>query len=419
MRTLSIVVALLLVGCNGGNDTEADEALASRTWYADVKPVVDRHCVRCHDGVGLGPGDFTDPDLAKAYAPLMVAKIAAGQMPPPAADPTCHDYADSDTFYADPAIADIVQGWIDNDYALGEPGATPTGKPAIQQLSRRDLEVRTAAPYTPEFVENNEYRCFVLDIDTSSELYVSGFEPIIDNGAISHHTVFFVDPTGNAGEYVTDEATQSWRCPEVVPDPNWLMLHAWAPGNNPIEFQDGLAMPVEAGSKLILQMHYYDSGESVQDDPGYWLKLEPDGGRQTMYFLPLGPEGFTIPAGVASHVEEESYVLDWGLPLTTTIYGVFPHMHVLGSAYEFTATHPDGTEACISRAAAYDFSNQPTYWFDDPIELPENSSVSISCTYDNSSGNADQINDPPVDVTWGENTDQEMCYALMYATIAP
>jgi hypothetical protein len=90
-------------------------------------------------------------------------------------------------------------------------------------------------------------------------------------------------------------------------------------------------------------------------------------------------------------------------------------MHLLGTAYDFHADGDSG-ETCISRASDYDFSMQPTYWFEDPITLPTTDTLSVSCTWDNSADNPLQPNDPPVDVTWGENTQQEMCYGFFYVT---
>jgi hypothetical protein len=111
--------------------------------------------------------------------------------------------------------------------------------------------------------------------------------------------------------------------------------------------------------------------------------------------------------------------LYWGYPgLTTTFFGVFPHMHVLGKKYKFTVTDGNGDEHCIAEADAYDFANQPTYWFKEPISFDDDSTLHVQCTYDNSAGNPDQINNPPIDVSWGENTNQEMCFALLYGTIS-
>ena len=418
MRQSVLFLFFGLSACTG-SDGEGTEPAA--TWYRDAKPVLDQHCVRCHNGSGLGPGDFSDPTSAKAYATAMIARIDAGEMPPPAADPSCHPYENADRFFLDPAARDTLQAWIDSDYALGDPDTEPEGPAAIPELTSRDLTLRTAAPYSPQFVDRNEYRCFLLDLDTSTDLWITGFEPIIDQSSISHHTVLFVDPYGTADQYVEDDATQSWRCPDVVPDENWSMLHAWAPGNNPVEFPPGYAMPIAAGSKVILQMHYFDGGSAVPDEPGYYFSTRnnPPDFEKTMYFIGLGPQDFTIPAGDANVPVDITVPLDdlIGLPMTTTLYGVFPHMHVLGKAYSFTASGPDGDQ-CISEADGYDFANQPTYWFEEPIVLSPGSSVHVQCTYDNSAGNEDQLNDPPVDVTYGENTDQEMCFALLYATLS-
>jgi hypothetical protein len=416
----TIATTLLLAACNGSDDTGDD--VETPTWYANAKPVLDQHCVRCHNGSDLGPGNFTDPIVAEAYAPAMIARIDAGEMPPPAADPDCHEYENADRFFLEPEARDVLQGWIDGGYMLGDPATEPEGPPAVPELTSRDVTLKTAAPYLPQFEDLNEYRCFVLDLDTSSEIWITGFEPIIDQSAISHHTVFFIDPNGDAEQYVEDEVTQSWKCPEVMPDPSWSLLHAWAPGSNPVEFPPGHAMRVNAGSQVILQMHYFDGGFHEADEPGYYFSTTdaPPDPNKEMYFLPAGPEDFTIPAGDASYKVSDDLELSWGAPypLTTTLFGVFPHMHVLGKKYKFTATEPDGDDVCIAEADAYDFANQPTYWFVDPIALPDGSTLHVQCTYDNSASNPDQINNPPIDVTWGENTNQEMCYALLYATIS-
>jgi len=422
MRSKTIATTILLAACSGTSD-DGDETPEATTWYANAKPALDQYCVRCHNGSGLGPGNFADPATAEAYAPGMIARIDAGEMPPPAADPACHEYESSDRFFLDPDARDTLQAWIDGGYELGDPATEPEGPPAIRTLERRDIEIHTAAPYLPQFVDDNEYRCLLLDLDTSSDLWITGFEPIIDQAAISHHTVFFIDPYGDAQQYVEDEATQSWKCPQVFPDPTWQLLHAWARGNNPVEFEPGQAMLVNQGSQVILQMHYYDGGAHEADSPGYYFSTtdEPPEPANIMYFIGAGPEDFTIPAGDDSFKVSDDLVLNWGYPgypITTTLYGVFPHMHVLGKKYSFTATDAGGDDVCIAEADAYDFANQPTYWFKEPIALPEGSTIHVQCAYDNSAGNPDQLNDPPLDVSWGENTNQEMCYALLYGTIA-
>ena len=40
--------------------------------------------------------------------------------------------------------------------------------------------------------------------------------------------------------------------------------------------------------------------------------------------------------------------------------------------------------------------------------------VKVTCTWDNSAENPNQQNDPPVDVGFGEHTDDEMCFGFTY-----
>jgi hypothetical protein len=163
-------------------------------------------------------------------------------------------------------------------------------------------------------------------------------------------------------------------------------------------------------------MHYFQGTTDVQaDQPGYAFTLA-DSVDKEMYYLPVGPLWFTIPAG------DPAYTKTFTVPVwlvssgSLDVWGAFPHMHVLGTAYDFHAEKNDGSETCISRADQYDFTLQPTYWFADPITVDASDTISVSCTWDNSPNNPLQFNDPPQDVHWGENTQDEMCYGFLYVT---
>jgi hypothetical protein len=54
------------------------------------------------------------------------------------------------------------------------------------------------------------------------------------------------------------------------------------------------------------------------------------------------------------------------------------------------------------------------------VPLPKGTVVHLEATFDNSAENPNNPNDPPRDVTWGEQTTDEMCIAfLQYATAHP
>lgn len=423
-REHRVVVALLaLTACGKDDDgvtVDSDPpAAAGPTFAEEVRPMLAANCARCHGESALAALDFTDPAVAAAWAPAMVQRIEAGEMPPPAPDPSCHPYRGSEHLQLDPALLPLLEEWIDAGTPIGDMAtAAPLVPWAPTTLSRRDAELRPPAAYTPQFVEANEYRCFLVD-DIEQTTFVTGIEALIDNAAISHHVVLFVDPSAGSDANVEDAATRSWRCPDVLPEDDWQFLHAWAPSGEAVEFPEGMGMRLPAGSQLVLQMHYYDApGDTPADLPGYGLKLA-DEVADELFYLGLGPESFTIPAGEARFTETMELPMEYLTygQFSLDVYGLMPHMHVLGAAYDFRATSPSGDDACISRADDYDFAMQPTYWFDEPVRIGATDLLSISCTWDNSAGNPRQLSDPPRDVTWGENTQEEMCYALMYAAI--
>ena len=419
MKTLRLFVAsLILVGC-GGQGSPFDEASPEVTWHRDVQPLVMEHCGRCHDGMGVGPGDFTQYDVSAALSELMVARIDAGDMPPPTADPECADYLGSERMTLTETEKEVFRAWIEAGSPEGSPSDASDDLFQAPTLDNPDLETYAAAAYVPQYLDNNnEYRCFLLDFSPSEDVYLTAIEPLIDQIAISHHSVLFMDPSGTAHTQVTDASTQSWNCPDVIPDISWLPTYAWAPGNNLIEMPEGFGMRARAGSQFVLQMHYFAASEDAYgtaDLPGYAFETA-DEVDDEIVLLPLGPSGFTIPAGEADYTVSESYALGQILGTGLKFYGSFPHMHVLGSRYSFRV---EGglADRCVSQSDRYDFDNQPTYWFKEPVSMASDQEIVIECSYDNTAENPQQMNSPPIDVFYGERTDQEMCFALLYARL--
>ncbi|MBX2796053.1 MAG: hypothetical protein KTR31_00250 [Myxococcales bacterium] len=417
MRLSIGALGIVCLGCKPvlvGSPTEVEEA--DVVFHRDVAPVLAAHCGRCHDGSGVGPGNLLDYADAFALGEVMLSEIEAGRMPPPAADPDCHPYQGGDWMVLPDAARDVIARWVELGKPEGEEvqGALPVGGPI--PLSRTDVELVAQAPYVPDFVDSNEYRCFLLG-EAEADAFIAGFDFLVDQRSVSHHALFFKDPNGGSEALIEDPATGSWRCPEVLPQPEWELIHAWAPSGGALEFPYGMGLPVTAGTQFVVQMHYFDGGAPVADQPGYALKLEDAVDRELLY-LPVGPTEFQIPAGdpsfSATELVEMSLVTLFGV-LEFDVWGVLPHMHVLGSGYDFHGVSATGDQKCISRAAAYDFDMQPTYWFDEPVELTSTDTLSVTCTWDNSADNPDQPSQPPVDVFWGENTQEEMCFALLYA----
>ena len=130
---------------------------------------------------------------------------------------------------------------------------------------------------------------------------------------------------------------------------------------------------------------------------------------------PFGPTSFQIPAGDAAYSKSSGFTIPTGIK--AKVYGTFPHMHNLGSGYHLQIKKNDETEQCILHSDGWNFNNQLTYMFPEPIQLEGGDNVEFECTWNNSKSNTSRPLEEPVDTRYGERTDEEMCFAFTFLSI--
>jgi hypothetical protein len=89
-----------------------------------------------------------------------------------------------------------------------------------------------------------------------------------------------------------------------------------------------------------------------------------------------------------------------------TIYSLSPHMHVRGLRMKFEL-NVSGVKTTLLSVPKYDFDWQTVYVLETPLDVPANSSVTVTGAYDNSILNPYNPN-PNLTVTWGLQSWNEM-----------
>ena len=84
--------------------------------------------------------------------------------------------------------------------------------------------------------------------------------------------------------------------------------------------------------------------------------------------------------------------------------------HLLGKKWEVYAVLPSGSRVDAMKIDQWDFNWQGSYHFVKPIVLPKGSQIHAKATYDNTTDNPYNPNNPPKFISWGENTSDEMYY---------
>ncbi|MEZ4316325.1 MAG: hypothetical protein R3F61_02425 [Myxococcota bacterium] len=398
MRTVPAL--LLLAACDG--------VPRNVEYFSDVQPILEDHCVRCHQPGGVGPIDLTDPAIAASWSEVIAEATRTGAMPPPVSDPECRDYLGSEHLAVSDRDRRTLARWAERGAPMGDRTDATPGTEQPTTLEDADLHVRIP-PFAPTYDDpnnpGNEYRCFVLDHGRDSDFFVTGLDAEVDQQAIVHHMVLAaVDRSALPADFDREHGEDC-----ISDDMGAIehMLAAWAPGSEPQVFQPGTGMRVGVDQVLLLQMHYYRSSAEVvglSDQSGYALRTAPSVDTR-LEVLTLGSSSFRIPANDPDYRFGEGWRTDRDL----MIHGIFPHMHALGSGYRMWVDD-DRPKDCLVASEGYDFHNQITYLFREPVPVASGRTLNWECAWNNAADNPDRLTPESSDVFYGEGSDAEMCF---------
>ncbi len=420
------LLLVILAGC-AGEDAPTDTS--SVTWGDDVKGLVEAQCAGCHFEGSSAPLAFETYAQVAAAAPAMRAAMVAGRMPPWPADPSCRSYVGQRVLSAEDLAT--FEAWVDQGLAEGPPTSPIAVSP---EPFAADLTLRAVAPYTPQLGSSgDDYRCFLLDHAITEPTFVTGNTVEPATNAVHHVLVYSLSATQAAEAEQLDaaEAGEGYTCfGGPVPSSGAGMgmgadavfptqIAGWVPGTEPVRLEAGSAVPLEPGSRLVMQIHYSAAGGAPQPDhTALLLSVTEQPPARVVRTVPFAVRDLDIPAGRAS-VEVSRSFTNWSSnPATLT--NLTGHMHLLGRSIRADLISSSGPPACGLSIPRWDFDWQINYEFDpsDPLVVAPGESVRLSCTYDNSAANqpvVDGMQQAPRDVSWGEGSLDEMC--LLYAAV--
>jgi tetratricopeptide (TPR) repeat protein len=96
------------------------------------------------------------------------------------------------------------------------------------------------------------------------------------------------------------------------------------------------------------------------------------------------------------------------LPVDVDVLKILPHAHYLGRQLQGYATLPDGARKWLIQIPNWDFNWQGDYTYVKPVFLPKGTTISMVYSFDNSTNNVRNPNQPPRRVKYGVNSDDEM-----------
>ncbi|MGD9646654.1 MAG: redoxin domain-containing protein [Pirellulales bacterium] len=374
----------------GSPQDEGDSSTSGQVTYAhDIAPIFNKHCVQCHREGEIGPMPLARFEDTKGWGDMIREVVTERRMPPWHADPKYGDFG-NDARLSDEEI-ETISKWVDTGCHKGNPRDLPKApKFAVGwQMEKPDLILpMSSQPFAVQAEGTMDYKYFSVDPGFTQDMWVTAAEARPGNRSVVHHIIVFIEPPDGR------------RSP--IPIEGFLV--ATAPGARPLVLPEGFAKKVPAGSKLKFQMHYTPNGTPQSDISSVGLKFaDPRSVRTEVRTDAAFNIVFRIPPRAEAYPVNSMRTMGKDVLLVS----LYPHMHLRGSAFRYTARYPDGKEEILLDVPAYDFNWQNTYELKEPKLLPKGTVLRCDAKFNNSASNAANP-DPNIEVGFGEQTYQEM-----------
>lgn len=397
---------------DGGAGTDAGSSLwndgGTPTWHRDVNPIVSVSCNSCHTTGGIGPFAFTSYADAFQMHGAMASAVAARRMPPWSPSLACNlDIRHSRRLSQ--YEVDTLTAWSAAGAPEGNPADAPLMDAGTQSLEWVDETLEPTEAYTPQSGSNDDYRCFPLGTAFTAAKDVIGFdvEPLVRKAV--HHVIIFSAPAADITTRDNASPGLGWPCYGDSGISSGQVVGGWAPGTPPVTYPPTTGVRIASGHQLLIQVHYNlanTGGVGIPDRTKVKLQYSAAPVAKPAYILPVVNSSFQIPPAQADGTPGTLTVVGTSdaAPFALKLWGVFPHMHQLGTSIR---VYLEGSNSCFTDIPKWDFHWQQMYLFEQAQTINAGQRVSVQCSWSN-----------PTDrtVTWGENTTDEMCLSYMYLT---
>jgi mono/diheme cytochrome c family protein len=409
---IAIRFAVLLVSI-AGYSSQAIKA-QTITWSEHIAPILYNNCTQCHIDGGIAPFSLVGYSKAKAYSSSIAASTQNRSMPPWPADPKYRRYAHERILSTEEI--EQISNWANNNTPEGDLSKAPADPKPKTGASITQPTLRLKMPNYTVNTNGDEYRCFVLPAGFTSDQFLTAIEVIPGNPKVVHHVLVFYDTSSIPSKLDQADPKPGYLSFGGTGSPTSQMIGVYVPGQEPYQFPDGLGAKLLKGGSVILQIHYPSYVQNEIDSTKVLLKTTTETLRNMIIApavnhaqsLQNGP--LYIPAD-----QTKTFVSKFTLNNTITVFAVAPHMHLVGKSIKAFNVNGKDTTPIVS-IPNWDFHWQRTYVMRQPLIFAKGSTIWGEGLYDNTAQNPNNPNSPPVAVSAGEGTKDEMM--LVYFWVA-
>ncbi len=402
--------AVIVVHASGAPAAAQQTAV---TFAKDVAPILQRSCQQCHQPGAIGPMSLTTYQEARPWARAIKQKVVAGEMPPYRYDREIGIQKLKEDLRLSQDEIDTISRWVDSGAPQGNPADMPPpakfpdpSKWALaDELGQPDLVVRTKPFTLPANGQDTWWRPVVpAGLTEDRCIKAVSVKPSQKGRAAAHHA--------NSELLVLDEKTGLY----VEQD----RLSEYALGKQGEIVPPDSCRTLPAGSMVRWDVHYYPTGELIENDVvemGVWLYPK---GHQGKYKQNLKQYSLLMK-GSDLEIPPHGTVMTQGFHSFKTpvrIDSFQPHGHFRLVAKTLEIFYPEtGKLEMVSSVSNWTNSWHTSHIYDDDVAplVPTGAVLVITGYYDNTAANR-QNPDPDQWVGPGSRTADEMSHAWIAVT---
>jgi hypothetical protein len=399
------------------------------TFTKDVAPIIFKNCAGCHRPGEIAPMSLLTYEDARPWAKAIRDEVSDRNMPP------WHTDAPKGTFHNERILSDAdrstLAAWANGGAPRGEAKdlpPTPTFSDGWAEKTP-DLVLEMPEAYKVPAEGVIEYEWFYIPTNFTEPKWVKSIEVRPGNREVVHHVLVYyrAKPDRTSGPVLMpnkedsnfpDRGPITRTRPRRSADFRGMparLIATYAPGTNPQVAPAGTAFRLEPGGVIELQMHYTANGEEASDRTKVGLVFATEPSPREVQAGQFVNATFKLPAGAA----DVAVTTDVEFAQDTTVWGLFPHTHLRGKKWEYQLQLPGGEKKMILAVPRYDFNWQTYYLFREPLQVPKGAKIISTAWYDNSAANKSNP-DPKSDVSWGDQTWEEMQYTgILFSPTQP
>ncbi|HXY00423.1 MAG TPA: tetratricopeptide repeat protein [Candidatus Limnocylindrales bacterium] len=380
------------------------------TFNRDIAPIVFRYCAPCHRPGEAAPFSLlTYADTAK-FADQIAYITEKRIMPPwlPAPD----EQKFSGELHLTDAQIHLFRQWAKQGAPEGDRGdlpPTPEFTPGWQ-LGKPDAILHAQKPYSLPPQGTDNYWNFIFRTNFPATRWVRAIEIRPGEKRVVHHANLLVDRlhSSRSQEKHSGEgfAGMELRIESDTFDPDSHFFF-WKPGSVPHMEPADMALRLDPGDDLVLNVHLQPSGKPESIEPTIGLYFTGQSASKFPFLLELqNDKVLNIPPDATNFEVND----DFTLPTEVQLLAIYPHAHYLGRDLLASATYPDGTTKNLIHIPRWDLNWQAVFYYEDEVILPAGTHISMHYIYDNSAANIANPFHPPQRVKGGNRTTDEMAH---------